>query len=755
MTNGYKYIRNRTTLPRILLLTLFVLLIAFSHYLSAQESTFFLHKVDPRLISLVSPALQKNAVSSMPYKWMLSDGTLRCIIDYHPHPDMQALQRLGCTVTDHGNGIATARIPLGRFAEVISHSSVSYIHSIKRHYPLLDSARSVTGIQFLHDLTPSHTGENTLIGIYDSGIDWQHPDFVFIENNTLKSRILYLWDQTLTTGNPPSGYTYGFEYTQDDFNTALAAGSSPFQTSDPSGHGTAVASAAAGNHRSGSLYSGAAPGANLIIVKGGDESFTSDKEIEGIEYILEKADALGLPVVVNLSFGGHSGAHDGTSPLERYLQSQAKNGTIFVAAAGNDGEKPIHFADTLLHALETKNIDIQLQEFEAQSEQGDDIIEFDIWHSGSSSVSVTITTPNGFQLPAIQSGSRLNPQITSSGTVEISNAVNGINEHNNDKQIYIKISDQGAELQPGTWTITFSEVSGQTPLIIHGWMYNATMNEGSTLKAQLTTASADYNNLVSIPGTTTDIITVGAFVSKESWTSIDGQSYSSVGAEYGSIAEFSSAGPNRTGVIKPDVSAPGEVTITAKASDSTPDNVFITPDSQHTVTRGTSFAAPITAGTIALLLAQDPGLNTNQVRQLLSEHSTSDSHTGSVPNTLWGYGKLNAFNMVNSYLTDIGESQQVSSLPQTYVLNQNYPNPFNPSTAITFFLPAREQVILHIHDILGRQIITLLAEEITHGWHTITWKGQSASGQPVSSGIYFYTLRTADFQQTKKMLLLR
>jgi hypothetical protein len=91
-----------------------------------------------------------------------------------------------------------------------------------------------------------------------------------------------------------------------------------------------------------------------------------------------------------------------------------------------------------------------------------------------------------------------------------------------------------------------------------------------------------------------------------------------------------------------------------------------------------------------------------------------------------------------------------TDLPTHFILNQNYPNPFNPTTTITFALPVKSFVSLKIFDALGREVETLLAEELSVGTYSKQW---DASGLP--SGVYFYRLQAGSFMETKKLLLLR
>ena len=95
------------------------------------------------------------------------------------------------------------------------------------------------------------------------------------------------------------------------------------------------------------------------------------------------------------------------------------------------------------------------------------------------------------------------------------------------------------------------------------------------------------------------------------------------------------------------------------------------------------------------------------------------------------------------------------TLPLTYNLSQNYPNPFNPVTTLRYSLPEREEVVLKIYDILGRQIRTLVQGVEEPGYKLVTWDGSDEFGRPVGTGVYLYQIRAGDFTQTRKMLLLK
>lgn len=95
-----------------------------------------------------------------------------------------------------------------------------------------------------------------------------------------------------------------------------------------------------------------------------------------------------------------------------------------------------------------------------------------------------------------------------------------------------------------------------------------------------------------------------------------------------------------------------------------------------------------------------------------------------------------------------------SKLSGGYSLS-NYPNPFNPETEISFSLPERAQVSLVVYNILGEKVKTLVSQTMDAGTHSIRWDSRDEAGNPVSSGIYFYRLKTENFDQTMKMLLMK
>jgi hypothetical protein len=100
--------------------------------------------------------------------------------------------------------------------------------------------------------------------------------------------------------------------------------------------------------------------------------------------------------------------------------------------------------------------------------------------------------------------------------------------------------------------------------------------------------------------------------------------------------------------------------------------------------------------------------------------------------------------------TKVGVEDKVDPVATTFNLEQNYPNPFNPSTVISYRLPVSSNVTLKVYDVLGNEVATLVNEEKQPGNYEVEF---NASNLP--SGIYFYKLQAGDYNQTKKMVLLR
>jgi hypothetical protein len=142
----------------------------------------------------------------------------------------------------------------------------------------------------------------------------------------------------------------------------------------------------------------------------------------------------------------------------------------------------------------------------------------------------------------------------------------------------------------------------------------------------------------------------------------------------------------------------------------------------------------------------DPQLHSDSSRTLQANWGTQSGHEGWLRPGAWGF-----LEVINGP-TAIDEELEQSL---TFELYSNYPNPFNPTTTIRYQVPKVTDVTIEIYDILGHKIRTLVDGQKTPGKHKAEWDGRNSAGKSVSSGIYFYTLKTVEFTKTHKMMLIR
>jgi hypothetical protein len=121
----------------------------------------------------------------------------------------------------------------------------------------------------------------------------------------------------------------------------------------------------------------------------------------------------------------------------------------------------------------------------------------------------------------------------------------------------------------------------------------------------------------------------------------------------------------------------------------------------------------------------------------------------------WSAGGSHSVRVAYHGTTSSVGDDPLAVLPAQYELSQNYPNPFNPSTTISFALPHPEHVRLEVFNILGQRVALLTDGVMQAGYYDVSWDGRSAGGALLSSGMYFYRLRSGSFEQTNKMVMVK
>ena len=114
------------------------------------------------------------------------------------------------------------------------------------------------------------------------------------------------------------------------------------------------------------------------------------------------------------------------------------------------------------------------------------------------------------------------------------------------------------------------------------------------------------------------------------------------------------------------------------------------------------------------------------------------------------FGFLRVDNIQNMLL-----NKNEMKIPKNFRLNNNYPNPFNPSTNIPFSISNQDNVSIIIYDVNGSRITELLNRHMPKGAYSINWNGKDERGSKVSAGVYLYSMKSGEYQHTKKMILLK
>lgn len=231
--------------------------------------------------------------------------------------DLEQIEGLPAKVVRLRNEFAIITVRESLIGKLAGFSQIEYIEKPKRLFFELENGKRVSCIDAIQNTRPFLFGKGVIVAVIDSGIEYANEDFRKEDGAT---RILSLWDQSVE-GTAPEGYFIGTEFTEEQINEALKKETREEQMQivpsiDSSGHGTAVAGIAAGNgHNSvGKQLAGVAPESSLVIVKLGSprkDGFPRTTELmQGIDYVIRKAQQLGMPVAINLSFGNTYGSHE-------------------------------------------------------------------------------------------------------------------------------------------------------------------------------------------------------------------------------------------------------------------------------------------------------------------------------------------------------------------------------------------------------------------------------------------------------------
>jgi subtilisin family serine protease len=545
----------------------------------------------------------------------------------HEHWIARAAEEAGLALLftiDGPEPVAGGTIDPERLETLQSLNGVLEVEASRHLVADLDRSRPLVGAQALHQAAPPVTGRGVIVGVIDGGIDYTHRDF---RNEDGTSRILFLWDQR-AAHVPGSPVPFGREYTKAELDAALAVPdpSALVPHRDLGAHGTHVAGIAAGNGlAAGGRFAGVAPAADLVVVAAlSNDAATLGQSLNALAafaYVEQKARGLARPVSINMSQGMNGGGHSGETVLEAGLDNLARRpGVVIVKSAGNEQGWRIH-AGGALGAGQTATLELDV----ATNNRLDDVVE--VWVDGVDRVSAAVRPPGGSATAFVAQGAS-DVFVTPAGN-DVSIDSDDDAAGTGDTRITVILSrGSAAFIQPGRWRLLLRGDhvgSGR----YDAWI-ERTVRESRGEQTRFSEDTADPTRTISIPGTARRVLTVGSFVTRGD------PDFGSPPA--GEVSSFSSRGPTRYGLQKPEIAAPGEFIVAPRSSQSGAEPAPGFPD--YTPMPGTSMAAPHAAGAAALVLGVRGDLTGEEVKQVLMRAARRDGLSSSAPDNTWGDGKL-------------------------------------------------------------------------------------------------------------------
>jgi subtilisin family serine protease len=530
----------------------------------------------------------------------------------------------GLTVTQQVGPIIIGTLEVERIESARTHPNIRSLKGARRIKPTL--GRSVPEIngsqQQLRDALPQGTGpidgSGVIVGIVDYGCDFSHPNFLKTHKTT---RILSLWDQhDIPGGAPPDGFNFGREFSMSDLNTALSGTGpgTPLERLDyhvfNDAHGTHVMDIAAGNG-GGINAPGVAPNSDIIFVDLFSMDFEDQESLgnsnflmQAIKYIFDKAGQ--QPVVINVSINFDGGPHDGSTPVEKWIDLLLKKpGRAVVIAAGNSRDKGIH-AHRQVQTDAATTLSWQIRPGDLSENK------CEIWYKGTQQLEVFLVSPlNSEQLGPFTLGStkRINRQGQLAGRVHHRQ----YDSSNGDNQIVFRFSNL---MEPGTWKILLRSLSAD-PVDVHAWIE---IDEKKRSRFEDLRPTDTRYTIGSIACGASTIV-VGSY-----------------NPDSPSDLPFETAeGPTRDGKLKPEISAPGNDIESAQALTNGTETFS-----------GTSAAAPHVTGVVALLMqAAGEPLPIEETRRALTQSVRHHPPAGPGWDSNFGTGRLDATATVQSQVT--------------------------------------------------------------------------------------------------------
>ena len=559
------------------------------------------------------------------------DEIIAFVIEYSNKEELDAINSIpGTTAIPLSEFYAVVQVPLKYLNKLKIYAKETIIYYNPPVYTLtaLSPIEASGAPLFADNPYLRLDGTGTLVAIIDTGIDYLNEEFMLEDDTT---RIVRILDQTIEGGdqNIAGNTIFGKQYTEDQINEAIKLhkqGGDPYTivpSIDENGHGTMTAGVIGGRGRNPDLR-GAAPNCKFIIVKlkplgksyleysgiSGDAKYVYGEPgiLLAFRYLSLINTELKIPMVIYFPLGTNTGAHEGTSAVEKNFEALSRRVAVIpVTGTGNQGDAQIH-VEGIIQNNNGNYIEIKVG-------KNQKYLNFNLYFSKPDKVEVGIVSPSGGVLERVDTKLRKvkDYKFTYEGTIVSVYYLDPFLETGEEVVVFKFI-----DIKEGVWKIT---LYGEK--IVEG-RYWAWLPQRELLDKDTKFMTPTETTTLTIPATSFGVISSAHY-----------------NQDLNTTVAASGRGYTKDGRIKPDIAAGGVNAIVIK------------PGGGTTVATGSSVASSVLAGCCALMLQwavtdkNDPGITLiTLITYIISGARMRQGDT--YPNKEWGYGMLDMQNIFNS-----------------------------------------------------------------------------------------------------------